>query len=97
MTKKIYCLVRGKDGLKRVEDRFKELNIFGKVDMKKITVLEGNITDERFGLTQSLFDDLGDEVDAIVNSSACTNHLAKYKLDDHKTNGPRHVNLNGNL
>jgi hypothetical protein len=94
-TEKMYCLVRGKNGKERLRQRFEELGLLENIDMNKIFAVEGDITEERFGLKPSAYDDLGDAVDAIINSAASTNHLAKYRVDDSITNGPRHVNVFG--
>lgn len=89
-TNKIYCLIRNKIG-KTSEDRFKETinKYFNKNDAKiiksKTIVINGDLTIEKFGLNNNIFNKLIKEITTIINSAANVKHIGKYK-DFYKDN-----------
>lgn len=77
-TEKIYCLVReGRDisAQQRLERHFKDEGIWDKLpDTSKLIAVQGNIVDERMGIDDIKYDQLAEEVDAVIN---CAGELSR--------------------
>ena len=75
----IYCIVRDKDN-NNAQNRFQNLVHFyfdNKLDKylnKRIYVLNGNITKERWGLSISNYEMLRNNIDVVINSAANVKH-----------------------
>jgi thioester reductase-like protein len=64
---KIYCLVRSPKKLEKF------------IDVSKITILEGDISKEKFSLNEDLWDFLSSEIDEIFHLAADINHFKTYE------------------
>lgn len=78
---KIYCIVRGKDSSKRLKNRFNFFfdEKYDDVYNKKVHVLNGEITKERFGLEKTEFEKIISEASSIINAAAIVKHNGSYK------------------
>jgi len=79
----IYCIVRGKD-LNNVKNRLKEVlefYFFDKYDDiidKRVFVIKGDITLEKFGIDDKKFSVIGNKIDAIIHSAAIVKYYGAY-------------------
>jgi long-chain acyl-CoA synthetase len=76
--KKIICLVRGRNDDEAASRLRTQLAIGGfdeKVIMPRLRLIAADLTKERFGLSQKIYDDLAEKVDAIYHIAALVNHL----------------------
>jgi thioester reductase-like protein len=79
--KRIICLIRKREKVsahERLIKRLKVVDLEDQVDLTKVECIEGDITDEIFGLSQKEFNHLAGSIDAIVNSAVRVDHTAKY-------------------
>lgn len=81
----IFCLVRNKDNINN-KDRFREkfTYYFSKQDLAKykdrITILSGNLLKEHLGLSNSSYEELGKDVDIVIDTAAIVKHYGDYSL-----------------
>ena len=82
-TQKIYCIVRQRLNLssqERFEKRIKEYfddETVNKIK-KKVTVINGDLRKENFGLEQSMYNRIFKKVNTIINAAANVKHIGKY-------------------
>lgn len=81
----IYCIVRKKDDLEANERLSCLLDYYFAGEYKKeigrrIRIIEGDITSERFGLDEDAYAELGRNVDMVVNAAALVKHYGEYSL-----------------
>lgn len=86
----IYCLVRKKDNTCAIERlKYKYKFYFPNEDFNefsdRIIVLEGNLLDDLFGLSQQTYSDLINKIDICIHSAALVKHYGDYNLF-HQTN-----------
>lgn len=81
----IYLLVRGnsvKDAKKRIEEKvnhyFDSKKIIGEIK-ERVIILNGDLTEERFGLSKEMYNSLSNKVDCIINAAANVRHYVKYE------------------
>jgi len=83
-VKDIHCIIRGK----KSESAYKRLKetleyYFAHEDLEKleskIRVVEGNITEYKFGLKESQYNDLSKNITTVINVAANVKHLGKYE------------------
>jgi len=55
--------------LERLRKRLEVIGIAEEVDMSKVECIPGDLTDDKFGLSEEEYNHLAMEVDAIVNSA----------------------------
>jgi L-aminoadipate-semialdehyde dehydrogenase len=89
-TEQVICLVRGKDdadALERLRSSAQDRDIWkdewvadGNGQTKKVTVVTGDLSEPRFGLRESLWDELCQSVDAVVHNGALVNLSFSSKL-----------------
>lgn len=79
-TKQVICLVRGKDdadALERLRSSAQDRGVWNDEwtadGSKKVTVVTGDLSEPRFGLSESLWDELCQSVDAVVHNGALVN------------------------
>ncbi len=84
-VKKIYCVIRGKQGLsyeqrfyRRIYNYFNEDEISNLVD-KKVVLLKGELTKENFGLSEEQYKVLCKNVTCAIHSAANVSHYGKYE------------------
>ncbi len=78
----VYCIVRNKEGINPQERLIKRLNFYFKNKYDKlfgnrIKVLSGDITQEKFGLSNNDYSLLGQKIDTVINSAAIVKHYGK--------------------
>jgi thioester reductase-like protein len=84
-SSRIYCLARGKDPVhcqERVRSFLRvydEENVFESEFLSRVIVLVGDVTQERFGLSEARFAKLQGETDITIHAAANTSLLVKYK------------------
>ncbi len=81
----VYCLIREKDSL-YPEERLKKISNFYFGDKyndlfgKRIIVINGDMTLPKFNLSDVNYKNLGQNVNAVINSAALVKHYGNYKL-----------------
>ena len=92
-----YCLVRNK-GLQDAEERLrKTLNFYfddkyNTSFKKRIRVIQGDIVQDKFGLTDSDYKHLSKSVNIVINSAAFVKHYGDFKLFDNiNVLGTKHI------
>jgi thioester reductase-like protein len=82
---RIYCLARGKDPV-HCEERVRSfLRVYDDQDtlesefLSRVTVLRGDVTQNLFGLSESVFAKLQGETDITIHAAANTSLLLKYR------------------
>lgn len=86
----IYCLVRGKNEIGSKNRLLSLLNYyFPKQDNqaleKRISIINGDISQENLGLNENDYKNLGSKVDVVIHSAAIVKHFGNY-TDFQKTN-----------
>jgi len=81
----IYCLIRAKnntDPQTRLLDtlRFYFGHKYDKLIFKRIFAVEGNIINSKLGLNSLYYNELGENIDCIINSAAIVKHYGNSKL-----------------
>lgn len=98
-VKTIYCLVRkiGKmTPAERLDAYLKSQEL--DIDLSKVKCIEGDVAEEKFGLTEDHYLKLASEVDAIFHCAARVNHVSKYwKAPRKNKSSVRTVNVFGTL
>ena len=90
----IYILVRGADAESRLFDLihfyFPQTDVL--IFRQRVTVVNGDIAQERLGLTRSAYEELGRQIDAVVHTAALVKHFGDYQ-EFYKINvlGTEHV------
>ena len=94
---KVYCLIRGKTNNDSTK-KLKELLHFyfgSKHDEDintRIIVLSGDITSEKFGLSQNDYLNLAEEIDTVIHSAAIVKHFGDYsKFLEINVNGTKKI------
>lgn len=78
---RVVVLIRSKareNGLDRLKGSLQSYDLLKDVDLSRVEVLNADITEKHFGLTQSDWEDLGDKVDAVVHCAVKGNLLDPY-------------------
>jgi thioester reductase-like protein len=79
--KKIVCLIRrnGKASPEeRLLNRLKDIKLDGQIDMSKVECIQGDITNDLFGLSDQDYNRLAINTDVVINSAVRADHTAKY-------------------
>jgi thioester reductase-like protein len=63
--------------------------------MNKVTVVEGDLTKDHFGLEDSLYNSLASQAEAIVHCGVHTSHLDTYGKGASTRHGIKAVNVDG--
>ncbi len=71
---KVYCLVRSEKKLLSQIEYY-----FGSLDMTSVKVLQGNIEQERLGLSKEIYSDIASCVDAVYHVAANVHHAGDYE------------------
>ncbi len=74
---KIYCLIRGADGFKRLKDALKYADLDSRIDLNNIHVLKGDVLQDNLGLDD--YEVLSEKIDAVYHLAADLKLAAKYK------------------
>ncbi|CAL8093609.1 unnamed protein product [Orchesella dallaii] len=96
---KIICIIR-KRGKCSAEERLvsilKQNDLFEEIDMSKIQCIEGDIAQQKLGLSENLYEELSESVDAIIHCAAKVDHLQLYRRTETKERSHlRNVNVFG--
>lgn len=84
-SSRIYCLARGKDPVhcqERVRSFLRVYDDDGTLEpefLSRVTVLRGDVTQDRLGLSESTFAELQNNTDITIHAAANTSLLLKYK------------------
>ena len=84
-SSRIYCLARGKDPAhcqERVRSFLRVYDHDGKLEpafLSRVTVLRGDVTQDRLGLSEPAFAELQSHTDITIHAAANTSLLLKYK------------------
>lgn len=86
----IYCLIRSKNNINPTERLKEKINFYyPDTDISKyvdrVTILEGNLLDEHFGLQDDEYNNLLNTIDVCIHSAALVKHYGDYNLF-HQTN-----------
>jgi thioester reductase-like protein len=99
--KKIFCLIRKTGSAspsERLLKRLQAINLDNQVNMSKVECIQGDVTDDKFGLSEEEYNRLAKCVDAVVNSAVRADHTAKYcKVPEEKKQDARNVNVKGTI
>lgn len=84
-SSRVYCLVRG-NGPAHCQERIRsflrvydETNALESEFLSRVVVLEGDVTQDRFGLTEENYSRLQSKTDLTIHAAANTSLLVKYK------------------
>lgn len=80
---KIYCLIRGKNNMSSKERLFNVLHFYfeNKYDNlvdNRIFAIEGDMSSENLGLSQEIYNKLGQNISTIIHSAALVKHYGIY-------------------
>ena len=86
----IYCLIRNKNNINPTERLKEKINFYypnADIDKYKdrVTILEGNLLDKNFGLSDDEYNNLLNTIDVCIHSAALVKHYGDYNLF-HQTN-----------
>ncbi|NLI91621.1 MAG: amino acid adenylation domain-containing protein [Peptococcaceae bacterium] len=90
----VYCLVRGQDYEKRFWDlvQFYFPNLPLNVIQKKVVLIPGDISEKRFGLSEQEYDQLAENIEAVIHSASLVKHFGFYSdFDRINVQGTREV------
>jgi amino acid adenylation domain-containing protein/thioester reductase-like protein len=79
-TSKVYCLVRGTDARKRLEELLefyfpgKHISCIG----SEVVVINGDVSKSQFGLMDVEYNNLASKIDTVVHASAIVKHYGDY-------------------
>ncbi|WP_444545653.1 type I polyketide synthase [Streptomyces termitum] len=94
-TATVHCLVRGADeaeALKRLRANMEWYRLWDEVDESRLSLVLGDLAEERLGLTEERFDELAREVDVVYHNGARVHWLQPYTaLRDANVRGTREV------
>lgn len=82
---KVFCLIRPK-GSKQPEERLLEQlqfyfgSLYYNNYKDRIVIIDGELSDEKFGLDDTFYNDLQNKIDCIINTAAITKHYGNYNL-----------------
>ena len=81
----IYCLIRSKKGTDpqtRLLDvlHFYFGNKYDKLIFKRLFVVEGDISKKSLGISKIFFNDLGSDIDCVINAAAVVKHYGKSNI-----------------
>lgn len=98
----IYCLVRpgprGKSARQKLVERLRALDLLEQVDLNKVTIFEGDVAQDKLGISDQQLGELAARVDAIVHCAVNMDHLQKYyKAPTSRVTHVRNVNVGGTL
>lgn len=98
-VKKIFCLVRtrGQQAVERLHGSIKEKGLDEHMNWAKVECVEGDITEPFFGLSETQYNQLANNVDAIVHSAVKADHTAHYRKSTKDRNDVRSVNVLGTI
>ena len=81
----VYCIIREKDNLSPVQRitelmrfYFKDMNI--KKYLNRIHIIKGDLSIDRFSLSNNKYNTLGKIIDCVIDSAAIVKHYGDYKL-----------------
>lgn len=78
-VKKIYCLIREKNGLtpkERLDEKIKYY--FGNIDVSKIQIVEGELTKENLNIEPTKYNELLNNITTVINVAANVSHIGNY-------------------
>ncbi|MFF8807145.1 thioester reductase domain-containing protein, partial [Streptomyces omiyaensis] len=94
-TATIHCLVRGTDtaeALERIRSNMRWYRLWDEVDESRLSLVLGDLAEERLGLTEERFDALAREVDVVYHNGARVHWLHPYPaLRDANVRGTEEV------
>ncbi|WP_461034714.1 thioester reductase domain-containing protein [Streptomyces mayteni] len=94
-TARVHCLVRGADeaaARARLRDSLEWYRVWDAVDESRLTVVVGDLAEERLGLAEERFDDLARAVDVVYHAGAAVHWLKPYQaLRDANVRGTREI------
>ena len=96
-TGKIYCLIRSKNNMSAKERLFNVLHFYfeDKYDMlvdDRIILVDGDITFNKFGLSNEDYKELGNNVNTVIHSAALVKHYGIYKdFDEINVKGTKNI------
>ena len=81
----IYCLIRQKDNhnpKERIKEKFSYYYCSESLDKYKdrIHIIEGNILIDNLGLSESIYNSLGENIDLVIDTAAMVKHYGDYNL-----------------
>jgi len=91
---KIYCLVRGENPVRRFSERFKFYfkDIPIQHMLRRVIILQGDVTERRFGLSETEYAALGDRVSSVIHSASLVKHFGTYEeFEKINVNGTQEV------
>lgn len=90
----LYCLTRAKseeDGKNRIFETFKKYNLKN-FDSSRIKIIKGDISQDKFGLSDTQYDNLAEKIFKIYHCAAIVNMLYPYeKLKNANLNGTKRI------
>jgi 5-hydroxydodecatetraenal polyketide synthase CpkC len=88
----VHCLVRGTEPEDRLRDTLRWFRLADEVDMDRVHVLAGDLAQPRLGLSETAFDELAQQVDAVYHAGASVHWLQTYEsLRDTNIGGTEEV------
>lgn len=83
----VTCLARGEDRLESIYKYY-----FHESVLDKVTVVNGDITDEHLGMSEDQYHTLAEEIDMCIHTAAIVHHVGKYEeFQAVNENGTRNV------
>jgi thioester reductase-like protein len=80
-TARVHCLVRGTDqaqALHRLRENLVWYQVWGEIDLDRLSVVVGDLASPWLGLTEAEFDDIAHRVDVVYHVGATVNWLHPY-------------------
>lgn len=81
---KIYCIIRNKNKENPINRMKHKLDFYFKLDIKdfsdRIVVINGNILDDNFGISNNVYEDLINKIDLVIDCAAIVKHYGNYNL-----------------
>ena len=83
----IHCLVRSKNNVDYVSRLIKTMQFYfgdkyNTLVGNRIHILEGDITSKHFGLSEEMYQEIGNKVSCVINSAAIVKHFGRSSLFD---------------
>ncbi|MBD2871907.1 thioester reductase domain-containing protein [Paenibacillus arenilitoris] len=92
---RLHVLVRGKtqaEAEARLADKWKYYFGFALFDRNRVTVVNGDLLYDRFGLTDEQYDSLAQTIDCIIHSAATVKHYGHYsEFEELNVNGTKRM------
>lgn len=96
-TGKIYCLIRDKNNMSARERLFNVLHFYfeDKYDIlvdNRIILVDGDITLPKFGLSEQVYNTIGNSIKTVIHSAALVKHYGMYQeFENINVHGTQHV------